>query len=355
MTRDGRPLSLTPKEFDTLLVLVEAAGKVLDKEELISRVWPDSYVGDGSLARNISVLRKALGEGVIETHRGRGYRIALPITATPAIATPEPLQVQEVATSLSARGSAVSKASRWRLGIVVASVTTVLLIVFTVFHFFRIPAATARNTTFNANPVHSVVIEKIGAVDPLDEGFKLVKALEPKYEHDVALYNRETNGWDRWRIRTDDQNFYYRPLSAAQKDFAMRRDWKLTCVCALEEGLGFADISFGPGGARYDMQFLQEGHQYFVALGQQISPKYQWAAKVEFHGVSDIAHPHTYELRFDHITQTAALWIDGRQMSSGYRGHHQFLDDSGVMFGAAIYGDAERGSFVFRTVRFEVH
>lgn len=82
MTRDGQPISLTPKEFDTLVVLVEAAGAVVDKEELVSRVWPDSYVGDGSLARNISVLRKTLGEDVIQTHRGRGYRIALPVVET---------------------------------------------------------------------------------------------------------------------------------------------------------------------------------------------------------------------------------------------------------------------------------
>jgi hypothetical protein len=169
------------------------------------------------------------------------------------------------------------------------------------------------------------------------------------------LYNRETNGWDRWRIRTDSQNYYYRPLSAAQKDFALQRDWKLTCVCALEEGLGHANISFGPGAARFDIQFLQEGSRYFVALAKQISPKYEWAAKVEFPGVADVAHPHTYELRFDHLARSASLWIDGQQVASGYRGHHQFLDDSGLMFGAAIYGNAERGSFVFRTVRFEVN
>lgn len=81
LTRNLQPIPLAPKEFDTLLVLVEAGGSVVDKEELIARVWPDSYVGDGSLARNISVLRKALGEEVIETHRGRGYRITLPFVS----------------------------------------------------------------------------------------------------------------------------------------------------------------------------------------------------------------------------------------------------------------------------------
>ena len=83
LTRDGESIALTPKEFDTLLALVEARGRVVGKEELIRRVWPDSYVGDGSLARNISVLRKALGEDLIETVPRRGYRI------TTAVAQPE--------------------------------------------------------------------------------------------------------------------------------------------------------------------------------------------------------------------------------------------------------------------------
>lgn len=359
MTRDGQPISLTPKEFDTLLVLVEAAGRVLDKEELISRVWPDSYVGDGSLARNISVLRKTLGEGVIQTHRGRGYRIALPILArtnSPVVVSPEPLREQEAGTAGSAREPAVKETSRWRPGIVIGSATTaVLLMAFAVSHFASVKVTTARAAKADATPIESILIEKNGALDPLDEGFQLYQSQEPKYEHGQVLYNRETNGWDRLRIRTDSQNYYYRPLSTAQKDFALQRDWKLTCVCALEEGLGHANIDFGRGAARFDIQLLQEGSRYFVALTKQISPKYEWAAKIEFPGVADVAHPHTYELRFDHLTQSASLWIDGQQMSSGYRGHHQFLEDRGLMFGAAIYENAERGSFVFRSVRFEVH
>jgi len=79
VTRDGETVVLTPKEFNTLVVLVEAGGRVVRKEELIERIWPDSFVGDGSLARNISVLRKALGESLIETIPRRGYRLTLPV------------------------------------------------------------------------------------------------------------------------------------------------------------------------------------------------------------------------------------------------------------------------------------
>ena len=79
LARDGHPISLTPKAFDTLVLLVENCGHVLCKEELIREVWPDSFVEEGGLARNISVLRKALGDSpvgqrLIQTVPKRGYR-----------------------------------------------------------------------------------------------------------------------------------------------------------------------------------------------------------------------------------------------------------------------------------------
>lgn len=72
-------ISLTPKVFETLLVLVENCGHVLGKEELMQQVWPDSYVEENNLAQNISILRKVLGECAdglryIETVPKRGYR-----------------------------------------------------------------------------------------------------------------------------------------------------------------------------------------------------------------------------------------------------------------------------------------
>jgi len=77
--RDGSPLVLTPKVFDTLLCLVRKRGRVLTKEEILHEVWPDTFVEEVNLAVNISTLRKALGEGpqesrYIATVPGRGYR-----------------------------------------------------------------------------------------------------------------------------------------------------------------------------------------------------------------------------------------------------------------------------------------
>jgi TolB-like protein/DNA-binding winged helix-turn-helix (wHTH) protein len=69
-------IRLTLKEFDTLVVLVESAGQSVEKETLVQRVWPDTFVGDNSLARNISVLRKHLGASAIQTVPKHGYRFA---------------------------------------------------------------------------------------------------------------------------------------------------------------------------------------------------------------------------------------------------------------------------------------
>ena len=77
LLKENREVPLTPKVFDTLLVLLENSGHVLTKKELMQQVWPDSFVEENNLAQNISILRKALGEGgeqYIQTVPKRGYR-----------------------------------------------------------------------------------------------------------------------------------------------------------------------------------------------------------------------------------------------------------------------------------------
>src|SRR6476646_6120704 len=71
---------LTPKVFDTLLVLLENSSHVLTKQELMQQVWPDSFVEENNLAQNVSILRKALGEQYIQTVPRRGYRFVAPVT-----------------------------------------------------------------------------------------------------------------------------------------------------------------------------------------------------------------------------------------------------------------------------------
>jgi DNA-binding winged helix-turn-helix (wHTH) protein/TolB-like protein/Tfp pilus assembly protein PilF len=84
LLRDGGPVTMTRKTFEILLLLVEHHGKVVRKGDFLGKVWADTFVHESSLTVNISVLRKALGEGqngqkYIETVPGRGYRFIAPV------------------------------------------------------------------------------------------------------------------------------------------------------------------------------------------------------------------------------------------------------------------------------------
>ena len=79
LIRDSKPVALTPKVFDTLLILVENNGRIVEKEELMNRLWPDTFVEEANLTFNIKQLRKSLGDDArspvyIETISRRGYR-----------------------------------------------------------------------------------------------------------------------------------------------------------------------------------------------------------------------------------------------------------------------------------------
>jgi DNA-binding winged helix-turn-helix (wHTH) protein len=87
---DGdRPLRMGGRALDILQVLIERAGTVVSKEELIARVWPTSVVEDINLRVHIAALRRALGDGVqgqryIVNVPQRGYRFVAPVAHAPA-------------------------------------------------------------------------------------------------------------------------------------------------------------------------------------------------------------------------------------------------------------------------------
>lgn len=88
LLRDGEPVQLPPKALETLVVLVERAGRVVRRQELIEAVWPDTVVEENNLSVNVSALRKALGDGeegekYIETVPRRGYRFIAPVRDVP--------------------------------------------------------------------------------------------------------------------------------------------------------------------------------------------------------------------------------------------------------------------------------
>jgi DNA-binding winged helix-turn-helix (wHTH) protein len=88
LLRAGEPVPLTPKTFQILLVLVRHKTQVVTKDDLMKTVWPDTFVEEANLSRNIFMLRKALGESP-QDHRyvltvpGRGYRLTENVRLVP--------------------------------------------------------------------------------------------------------------------------------------------------------------------------------------------------------------------------------------------------------------------------------
>jgi predicted ATPase/DNA-binding winged helix-turn-helix (wHTH) protein len=86
-------IPLGGRAFDILMALIDGAGEVVTKSELIAKAWPDVTVEEGSLRVHLSALRKALGDGqfsnrYISNVQGRGYRFVAPVTRQPAIHDP---------------------------------------------------------------------------------------------------------------------------------------------------------------------------------------------------------------------------------------------------------------------------
>src|SRR5260370_33450213 len=84
LRRDGQPVTLPPKDLETLLVLVERAGHIFEKEELLEKVWPGVFIEEGNLARHIFNLPQVVGESSdglksIETIPKRDYRVDAPV------------------------------------------------------------------------------------------------------------------------------------------------------------------------------------------------------------------------------------------------------------------------------------
>ena len=127
LLRSGEPVPLPPKSFQVLLVLIRSNQEVVTKDELMKEVWPDTFVEEANLSRNVFLLRKALGESpqdhrYILTVPGRGYRLAESVRIIPDG------EVSIVAASHSKLQVHVSESNwgRWLAAISVLVMTGVL-------------------------------------------------------------------------------------------------------------------------------------------------------------------------------------------------------------------------------------
>lgn len=121
--RDGHIVPLTPKALDTLAALVETPGRLLEKEELIQAVWPDTFVEEGNLAVQISLLRKTFGDdSYIETVPRRGYRFVAPVRDVALPGDPQPAPDGPAAIALDTVPAAPTR--RWMVAAGAAAIAS---------------------------------------------------------------------------------------------------------------------------------------------------------------------------------------------------------------------------------------
>src|SRR5215471_16869725 len=167
LLREGKAVSLTPKAFEALVLLVERHGHLIEKEELLKTLWPDTFVEEANLAHHVWRLRKILedskdGERYIETIPKRGYRFIGPVKAVDNLAA-EPIVEQHTITrfvaeremdddfTLSPRASmgwpGEASSKRWAISlrklILIGSCITVLLATAAYLQLRRMRSGTA--------------------------------------------------------------------------------------------------------------------------------------------------------------------------------------------------------------------
>src|SRR6516165_2547809 len=97
LLEDGKPVRLGSRALDILIAPTERPSEVVSKEDLIARVWPDTFVEEGNLRVHIAALRRALGDGqggkrYIANIPGRGYRFVAPVASSTEVESrPQPL------------------------------------------------------------------------------------------------------------------------------------------------------------------------------------------------------------------------------------------------------------------------
>jgi hypothetical protein len=152
------------------------------------------------------------------------------------------------------------------------------------------------------------------------------------------------SGLDAWQVAgSSGGDGYNSVLTEQEKAAAYARGWRLTATIRAVSGSGFANVAFGPGRKRFDINLVKTaGGDTLVRLNTSITP----LAGLEYL-IAGTAY-HTYELVFDPSSQTATLLVDGVVRLTGYAGHSEFNSDYGPWFGAV------GGTFSHHLTRFEI-
>jgi Tol biopolymer transport system component/DNA-binding winged helix-turn-helix (wHTH) protein len=191
LLRDGKSLTMAPKTFDLLLLLVESRGRVLTKKELMGALWPDTFVEEANLTFQISGLRKALGdEGAewIETVPRHGYRFnGAVVQLRPATSAPKEVQPTNAnGPTLDVRESELSpvpeelstrvpeRTRPWTLAFwpIVTALATITALVFGSL-YLRKPHPRDRVVTFVVSPPERVTIADLDSISLSPDGARM--------------------------------------------------------------------------------------------------------------------------------------------------------------------------------------
>ena len=150
LLRQGKALPLTPKLFETLLILVENSGRIVQKEQFMQRLWPHTFVEEANLTSNIQQLRKSLGDNArqphyIETVTKRGYRFIADVQRVETVNNGVDDSAPRVDTSLTAIPATVTDRRRLNRKVVIALATAALVVMSGGFVFWRFFKASSKN------------------------------------------------------------------------------------------------------------------------------------------------------------------------------------------------------------------
>jgi DNA-binding winged helix-turn-helix (wHTH) protein len=179
LLRDGASVRLPPKAFDMLVALVARAGSLATKEELLSEVWPGTFVEEANLSFTISVVRKALGEHerYIETVPKSGYRFIAPVSVLSAVVGAEPSPPGSI-------GAQTAKHWNWRrVGVLIGA--GLLAISAWQSNFTRRPITTEVADTYFQAMYHRLRWQDGGCARAVPL-FERVVTLEPEFDEAYA-------------------------------------------------------------------------------------------------------------------------------------------------------------------------
>ncbi len=211
LRRDGTNVPLTPKAFDVLLLLIQNAGRVVTKDELMKAIWPDSFVEESNLTQTIFMVRKALDETsdrrYILNVQGQGYRFLVPVTETAnhgpeneaPVPPPSARRVPEIQLHSHPRLT-----KDWRLAVIATAVAVALIAASTVWPWrsrhspaeqpAKIMLAVLPFDNFTGDPgqdyfsdgMTEEIISQLGNLDPAHLGV-IARTSVMHYKHSQAL------------------------------------------------------------------------------------------------------------------------------------------------------------------------